>query len=53
VTPAPALAGRAQLNIQLAPLIDKIGANLIGVRFGRQPADNQPDGQRHNGTNNN
>jgi hypothetical protein len=36
------LAGGAQLNIQLAPLLDKIGANLIGVRFGRQPAATSP-----------
>ena len=33
------LTGSAQLNIQLSPLLDKIGPNLIGARFGRQPAD--------------
>ena len=34
------LAGGAQLNIQLSPFLDQIGPNLIGTRFGRQPADN-------------
>ena len=33
------LAGGAQLNIQLSPFLDEIGPNLIGARFGRQPAD--------------
>ena len=32
------LAGGAQLNIQLSPFLDEIGPNLIGARFGRQPA---------------
>nr|AMK07517.1 hypothetical protein [Klebsiella sp. T17-2] len=47
------LAGSAQLNIQLATLFDEVGSDLVGARFGRQPAHNQPSGQRHNGTNNN
>ena len=33
------LTGGAQLNIQLSPLLNEIGPDLVGARFGCQPAD--------------